>query len=823
MNSSSLSRRCALAAMLLLAGCKPTSVSKVKDDTSGAGAAGGNCATEQTVQGREVGPDLGADPLGAAPAITDKNPPTDAPSATECAAPNADGPRVQDFKKNDLYQASAPRAQALALAEGDTKPPGEGAGQPDADPGASGAPGATGVPGTSGAPGATGAAASTGAGDTSGDACDTEKKVDVKILYGKDAGTLPGCSDPSFTAWLKDLAKKEAQRTGKSSEFADKLSEPGAATDMQRTSTAQAPADTRESYENGVYALLKDVQSITNKGGSNLVDDLMSLLGEVDPTHIELPKVGETTNPKDTDVLGYNAEIDELAGNFAQLENLESLFAGGPSGNRPGEGIALTDKLPGGATESKGGDYKSFEVGNPRFKLAFSAGFGAQYGADNSFGRGGSDPDLRPTGGEEVDGNTRSLKDQRDPFKTEKFKGLSVGGGPAVDVTVFGKEFKNVLKGYVKGQAFGNDVTKNGLELGFQVFGATLWKKNYLNCNKPKPGEAENGCKDPDAAKPTNKLQQKLAWLGRTARGLYNFTVGPVPMDAEWTAAPYVGYSWNIGVEMDAKAVSAKLVAGFYPRGKAAVSLAGGFSFVGQRAGVGGRLTLLNIGPTGQVGASALIEEAGFKFCPFVKSTLESEFLGGNLFAYAQVWYVFGSKYWELNLYSWTGVTDTKTLFEVTPDSCKNVQAKAVADVADVSPDAKKTRIISQYNSDYCIDQDTVNREHVYVHPCHNEPNQKFTFEPGSDPKIGKIKSGDGRCLDMNYTKKSGNGFELYLGDCNSGANQSFFFRDDGTITDLLKAYCVDFDIGRGDGGGYKLYSHPCHTESNQKWRRETL
>ncbi len=835
--AATIHRRFLLVSLVAVAACKPTSTASLKSDpvTSDAVGAGGGatCQQQAELQGQEVPGEVPADPLSGLPAwSTGKvDEPQQTPQGSECGAPNSEGPKVTDFKKNPLYKETTAGAGAAALRLDETEtapadqPPAGNAPPPDANN-----PAGTGQPASSASSASTsGSASGAGPGNTAGDKCYADSQYDVKKLYGDNAGQLPACDAPNFTAWLKDLEQKEAARTGHNADYANALEAPKAPISMKRGSTYQVPQDTRTNYEMGLIKLFGDIKLIKNPQGANLTgDDPLSLLDDVDPTVRQPPAPGETINPNDPSILGINTEIDQLADDWARFENMDALFAGGnPGSANPNEGIALKladdEHKMGQPNESEGGGLKGWEVGEGRFKIGFTAGFGAKYGADTNFGRDGTDKDLRPTGGEMVDDNTRSLKDVNDPFKTEKFKGLSVGGGPGVDVTVFGKAFKDVVKGYVKGQAFGNDPTKNGIELGFQLFGATLWKKNYLKCNKPKAGEAANGCVTPDDQKPSNKFQQKLAWLGRTARGLYNFTVGPVPMDAEWTAAPYVGYSWNIGAEMDIKGRSAKLVAGFYPRGKAAVSLAGGFSFVGQRAGIGGRLTLLNIGPSGQIGATAAIEAAGFRFCPFVKSTLDYDFLSGNLFAYAQIWYVFGSKYWELNLYSWKGETGSKPLFEVTPAACQ-AQAPKAEEIKDASADQDKPNFFkSRYNSDYCIDMDTGDTSHVYVHKCHGGTNQTFIFDQKDGPsggvlKGGNIKTRDGQCLDLNFNEKSGNGFKLYLGECNNGSNQYFNVRENGTISDGLKGYCLDFDINRGDAGGYVLYSHPCHTENNQKW-----
>lgn len=469
---------------------------------------------------------------------------------------------------------------------------------------------------------------------------------------------------------------------------------------------------TRREYEQRHIDLGRAIQEAQKEeapAGANLVDGGVAVpVDQLDPnqnqdfhsfytkgaTYGELPPIDNSNARQMADV--HHKRIRDFNGhlsNFSQsldavpgsrYEDTDSSQYWAPGGGQSGlllDGPGDAGASAGSVTDSSGSGRRSWRLINASsdrkakwFNVEFSFGISSSMSGD---------------GKQTTDISGTNQAPGQDPYATQEhqtsdssFSGLEVKGDLSLDAWVFQQQF-SIAKATVDGKAFSRKEEENKLVVRAELLAVEVYRKEWSRCNRPEQpaagkGQTKNVCKPANGqageAAPT---EDKPPGFKNQKEAKYHFSIGPVPLEADWHLVMEVGYQWNANFDFYSigDGVAASLGSHFNPSGISTFSMEGSISILGQKAGAGGNLTLVKISPAADIGAGAnLGTNSGVSFTPFVCAYSGYDFLSGTVYAFAEVRFFRWKKRWTIDLGSWDGFHNPPDrpwqLLQIKPEAC---------------------------------------------------------------------------------------------------------------------------------------------------------
>ncbi len=464
----------------------------------------------------------------------------------------------------------------------------------------------------------------------------------------------------------------------------------------------------------------------------------------------------------------------------------------------------------------------------------------------------------------------------------KKPKGIGMKARLYSDIKLFGHEVKNMAwadaTGHVLSPKKKSEIKITANIHKFKIF---EYKKEF--------GEAKKK-QDKADKKPKGAFQQLLSKLNKEVDGRYRFVVGPVPLAVRWYVGTEFSYAWNIAFtnksDVDITAdlfnneadVASKLNVGLYgdftPAFAGYVGLEAMLDLAAVRGGVGGKLTMLELGPTFQAKVT-FNKDKGLKHS--VLASLKYNYLAGKLYAFVEHWYPGKWKRYTLELAQFAGMEGVWDVVKLPADEQPTAFApgseadeilqgylkdateqQRLAGVEQARKDREARgftissgQTILPARADWCIDlhPDAAYRPYewgvrsnreignnsraAYMSPCHGGANQRFRWD-ASDRALHMTYDNKEYCLDLAPGESSARvsnggsgpyGYLVYMNqDCHGGKNQKWSFYESGAICSDDPSYnniCLDFHAGRKIGGGFMMHGWSHHGNYNQIWYKK--
>jgi hypothetical protein len=539
---------------------------------------------------------------------------------------------------------------------------------------------------------------------------------------GRDAGpSLPDNADKSQLPWVEACSSEIDPARW----YGDLLSDPAFPQNCDDDFSAFCPKvhqtsspdevqwlcgkGTRREYEQRHIDLARAIQEAQKEdapGSANLTQDYavpidQGQAGQNDfhsfftkgATQGELQALDKSTIRQLADV--HHKRIREFNGHMASFHQSLDAVPGAPYDSTdgasyaiPGSGQGLLLDGPGDSAATAGTvtsfsgsgrrSWRLINASNDRkakwFNVEFSFGV-----SSNMSGDGKQTTDISGTNQPPAQGQGGI---QEQTASEQNFSGLEVKGDLSLLGWVFQQQF-TIARASLDGKAFSPQEDQNKLVVRAEIVGVEVYRREWSKCNKPdKPasgkGQTKNVCKQAgDQGGEVPPTEEKKDGLKQQTDAKYHFSIGPVPLEADWHLVMEVSHQWNANFDFysTGDGVGASLGSHFNPAAISTFSMEGSISILGQKAGAGGNLTLVRISPAADIGAGAKLgvnsEES---FTPFACAYSGYDFLSGSVYAFAEVHFWKWKKRWSIDLASWEGFHNPPDqpwqLLSIKPDAC---------------------------------------------------------------------------------------------------------------------------------------------------------